>query len=202
VRQDDANDIILHEHRRDLRGLRVFTAWLEHNDIRVGNTLDVYVEENGRRFLRHYLIDFGSTLGSDTIFPNLPIVGHEHQVDMREAAKVLLTAGIYEPPWREPRQAKHRSVGIYSAEDFNPRRWKQNFPLVAFENMTEADAEWAAEIVASFSDEQIRAAVETGELSDPAAEEYLVKQIAARRDKIVAAYLQKPARTIAIAKEE
>lgn len=81
TRKDDPNDLIPHEHRRDLRGLRVFAAWLGHNDIRAGNTLDMYVSEGGRNFIRHYLIDFGSTLGSDSTFPNVPIVGYEYQVD-------------------------------------------------------------------------------------------------------------------------
>lgn len=193
VRHDDPNDIIPHEHRRDLRGLRVFGAWLEHNDVRAGNTLDLYVSENGRNFIRHYLIDFGSTLGSDTLFPNRPSVGHSHIVDWEDAGKVLLTAGIYQPKWTYGKKYRHESVGIYSAEDFNPRQWKQNFPLVAFENMTAADAAWAAEIVGSFSDEQIRAAVETGQLSDPEAAAYLASQIMARRDKIVQAYLHKGA---------
>ncbi|HYH00226.1 MAG TPA: hypothetical protein VD837_13915 [Terriglobales bacterium] len=191
VREDDPNDIIPHEHRRDVRGLRVFSAWLEHNDIRVGNTLDMYVEEHGRRFLRHYLIDFGSTLGSDTLFPNRPEVGHEHQFDMKQAGTTLLTLGLRQPAWTEPEPIRFASVGRYSAEDFDPRRWKSNFPLVAFENMTEADARWAAEIVGSFTDEQIRAAVETGEISEPAAEDYLVKQLIGRRDRIVDAYLDR-----------
>ncbi|HEV8523252.1 MAG TPA: hypothetical protein VGQ71_02035 [Terriglobales bacterium] len=189
VRRDDPNDIIPHEHRRDLRALRVFCAWLEHNDIRAANTLDRYVSENGRSFIRHYLIDFGSALGSETFFPNPPRVGHSHIVDWEDAGKVLLTAGIYQPSWTYGKKFRYPSVGLYSAEDFNPQQWKQNFPLVAFENMTQADAAWAAEIVGSFTDEQIRAAVETGQLSDRDAAEYLASQIIARRDKIVQAYL-------------
>ncbi len=194
VRRDDTNDIIPHQDRRDLRGLRIFAAWLEHNDIRVGNTLDMYVTEGGRSFLRHYLIDLGSTLGSDTVFPNVDIVGKEHQFDGHEAAKVLLTLGLYQQPWRrEKRKLRYPSVGYYESRNFDPRRWKQNFPLVAFENMTDADGYWAARIVGSFTDEQIEAAVETGELSDPEAARYLASQIKARRDRIVHAYARRTA---------
>ena len=189
VRKDDANDIIPHEHRRDLRGLRVFAAWLEHNDIRAGNTLDMYVEEDGRKFVRHYLIDLGSTLGSDTVFPNVEIVGYEHQLDWAEAGKSMFSLGLYQQPWylRE-REVKYTSVGAYTAQYFEPQRWKQNFPLPAFENMTDRDAYWAAKIVGSFSDEQIRAAVALGEISDPAAAEHLAQQIMARRDLIMRHY--------------
>jgi len=190
VREDDPNDIIPHEHRRDVRALRVFSAWLEHNDIRVGNTLDMYVSEDGRRFLRHYLIDFGSTLGSDTVFPNGPDVGHEHQFDLAQAGKTLLTLGLKQPKWHTQSDIRFQAVGRYTAEGFDPRKWKSNFPLVAFENMTEADARWAAELVDSFTDEQIRAAVETGELSDPAAADYLATQIMERRDRVVDTYLK------------
>jgi hypothetical protein len=192
LRPDDPNDIIPHEHRRDLRGLRVFSAWLEHNDMRTANTLDVYVTEGGRQFLRHYLIDFGSTLGAETVFPNPPGVGHEYQLDFSEAAKVLFTLGIYQQPWykREPKLL-YPSVGIYSADEFDPPRWKQEFPLVAFENMTDRDGYWAAKIVASFTHEQIKAAVETGELSDPKAADYLVEQIVRRRDKIARYYFSR-----------
>ncbi len=194
VRKDDPNDIIPHEHRRELRGLRVFCAWLEHNDIRAGNTLDMYVEEGGRQFLRHYLIDLGSTLGSDTAFPNAPIVGHEYQLDGGEAIKALFSLGIYEQPWlRRERKLLYPSVGFYSAEGFDPPRWKQNFPLLAFENMTERDGYWAAKIVGSFTDEQIAAAVETGELSDPAAARYLTEQLIQRRDKITRYYYRRRA---------
>ncbi|PSH02751.1 MAG: hypothetical protein CXZ00_15820 [Acidobacteria bacterium] len=190
VRKDDPNDIIPHEDRRDLRGLRVFASWIDHNDLRVGNTLDMYVAENGRKFLRHYLLDFGSTLGSETDQANESFVGHEHQMDLGEARKQLVTFGIKQPSWRShPEPVRYSSIGRWSANGFDPRTWKQNFPLTAFDNLTDSDARWAARIVNSFSDEQIAAAVFCGELSDPEAAKYLTRELTLRRNAIRDAFL-------------
>ena len=48
TRSDDPNDLVPHEHRRELRALRVFGAWTNLVDLKAGNTLDTLVEENGR----------------------------------------------------------------------------------------------------------------------------------------------------------
>ena len=67
TRSDDPNDVVPHEHRRELRALRVFAAWTQHVDSKSINSLDTLVTEGGRTVVRHYLIDFGSTLGSASI---------------------------------------------------------------------------------------------------------------------------------------
>jgi hypothetical protein len=51
------------------------------------------------------------------------------------------------------------------------------------------DAFWAARRVAAFTDDLIRAAVHTGEFSDPAAEKYLGDMLIKRRDTIARIYL-------------
>ena len=48
-------------------------------------------------------------------------------------------------------------VGYYQSKLFEPRRWKPNYPNLAFERMDEADAYWGAKIVTAFSDELIAA---------------------------------------------
>ena len=46
TRTDDPNDVIPHENRRALRGLRLFAAWTNHDDTRAHNTQDSWVEED------------------------------------------------------------------------------------------------------------------------------------------------------------
>ena len=48
TRPDDPNDIVPHEHRRELRAARVFGAWLNHDDSRGVNSLDMLVTERNR----------------------------------------------------------------------------------------------------------------------------------------------------------
>ena len=79
VREDDPNDHYRHEHRRELRGLRVVASWLNDTDRREGNTLDVYVEPG---YLRHYQIDFGASLGSSTDRTKHPKDDVERPVDL------------------------------------------------------------------------------------------------------------------------
>lgn len=181
LRRDDPNDWIPHEHRRDLRGLRVIAAWLNDNDAREGNTLDVYVNEDGRRFLRHYLLDFNSALGSEPTKADAICGGFEYTLDWHSVARSLFSLGLRQPHCTQRQPRSHPGIGALEAESFHPEKWKQNSPIVAFENMTTADAYWAAKIVMSFTDEQIRAAISTGEFDDSAAE-YLARVLMKRRD--------------------
>lgn len=182
LRRDDPNDWIPHEHRRDLRGLRVIVAWLNDNDVREGNTLDMYVSEGGRRFLRHYLLDFNSALGAEPTKPDAAYGGFEYTLDWTSVSASLFTLGLRQPRWTRLQVGSHPGIGAFDAENFHPEKWKQNSPIVAFENMTTADAYWAAKIVMSFSDEQIQAAISQGQF-DEGASEYLARVLITRRDK-------------------
>ena len=184
TRPDDPNDIFPHEHRRELRGLRVFSAWLNHDDSRSINSFDSLISENGRQYIRHYLFDFGSTLGSGTVFAQKPRAGNEYLWEPGPTFKSLFSLGLWVRPWIRVDYPDYPSIGNFEADFFQPEKWKPEYPNPAFDNMTDEDAFWAAKIVMSFTDEQLRAIVKTGQLSDARAEAYLAETIIKRRDKV------------------
>lgn len=183
-RTDDANDVIPHEHRRELRAYRVFCAWLHHNDSRQINAMDFYVEEEGRHFVKHYLIDFGATLGSRSYGINLRSEGFEYLVDYGAMFKSLASAGLYDRTWVGIAYPEIRGVGRFEAAHFEPGEWKPDYPNPAFERLTPQDGFWGAKIVMCFSDAHIRAAVEAAEFTDPRATETMVRTLAERRDRV------------------
>jgi hypothetical protein len=191
TRADDPNDITPHEHRRDLRGLFVFCAWLAHDDSRAVNTLDMIVEENGNRFIKHYLIDFGSTLGSASTKANSARSGNEHLFAWTPAMKEFLSLGLYVPEWTRVKFPNLPSVGRLHYVNFDPEAYKTEYPNPAFENRHPDDTFWAARQVMSFSNDQIAAIVKTGDYTNPAAEEWVIKCLIERRDRIGRAYFSK-----------
>ena len=189
TRPDDPNDIHPHERRRELRALKVFAAWLNHDDARSLNTIDSYVEDNGRRYIKHYLQDFGSTLGSGSTAAQSPRAGNEYYIEGGRIGKGLLTFGLWQRDWAQVSYPDYPSVGNIEADFFEPSRWKTEYPHPAFEQMDAADAFWAASIAARFSDQMIKSIVEVARLSDPDAAAYLADVIIRRRDKVVAHWL-------------
>jgi hypothetical protein len=185
TRPDDANDIYAHEKMRQLRGLRVFAAWLNHDDSRAINTFDTYVQQNGRGFVKHYLIDFGSTLGSGSTLKQEPRAGYEYLIERGDILKGIFTFGMWQRPWMRVKYPEYAAVGNLEADFFEPWRWKPEYPNPAFERMDEADAFWAASRLAFFTDEVLRGVVKTAMISDPAAEKYLIEALMARRDKCI-----------------
>lgn len=194
TRPDDPNDVIPHEHRRELRGYRVFCAWLNHDDSRSLNSLDSYVSEGGRSWVKHYLQDFSSILGSGsdwrrTIAPQNPRSGNEYIVDFEPILKTAFSLGIWERPWYGIEYRIFPQIGGIEAARFDPDRWRPEYPNAAFQHMRPEDAFWAARIVSMFSDEAIRAIVREGDFRAPEAEAHLAAMIIQRRDKVLARYL-------------
>ncbi len=184
-RKDDANDRVDHEHRRELRGLRVIGSWMNDADRRAANTLDMYVKaKDGRRYIKHYIIDMGSAFGSNNLMPHLPKYGNEYVWDPRTVFLSLVSLGLYHKAWEEPLPMKYSELGYFENETFRAGRWVPTYPNPAFERCTNRDGYWGAKIVMSFSDEDIAAMVATGRYANPEASRELTRLLAERRDMI------------------
>jgi hypothetical protein len=185
TRHDDPNDLYLHEHRRALRGLHVFASWVNHTDIKAGNTFDTLVEVNGIPVIKHYLIDFGASLGSDSDEPKNARFGHEYMITKEKSVLLkMVSLGLYSPDWERADYPDLKAVGRFGAETFKPDSWTSNYPNSAFINRLPDDTFWAAKQVMAFTEPEVRAMVETGQYSDPRAVDYIVKTLMQRREKI------------------
>lgn len=195
-RKEDPNDRIPHRYLREIRALRIFGSWVNYYDLKSGNTLDVLETVSGREVLKHYLIDFGSTIGSAAVDPKPPHFGHEHMFDFVEFYKSIFSLGFREKSWQKRWDENERKVsisglGYFDNRHFDPGRWKSQLPYHAFKDLTTSDAYWAAKTILSFRDEDIEALVETGQFSDSKVKEALIKLLIERRDIIGAYWLEK-----------
>ncbi len=185
-RKDDANDRIKHQHRRELRGLRFFAAWLNHFDTKQANSLDTWEPLDGGEtgFVKHYLIDFASTLGLGA-GGSSPLFGREFGFDLPWFLKRVFTLGLSEDPWRRftpPTWAP--GLGYWNAESFDPWTFRSQQPNSAFANCGTRDAYWAAKIISAFTDEHLAAIVSAAGYRDPEAAVFVARVLAERRDII------------------
>jgi hypothetical protein len=189
TRPDDPNDLVPHQHRRELRGLFVFGAWTNMTDFKAANTMDTLLREDGRMVVKHYLQDVGSTFGVANDIHQHDL-GWEHFIELGNAMKRIGTFGFALPRWATVKYtASGPSIGNFEGDRFEPRKWRTHTPNAATIEMRDDDAFWAARRIAAFNEEMIRAIVHTGEFSDPAAEQAIGDVMMKRRDKILRAYL-------------
>ena len=189
-RHDDPNDLIPHEDRRELRGFRVFASWINDWDIKEQQSLDMYVEEGGRKFLRHYLLDFGASLGADTD-PTEFFHGREYGLDKVTLAKKITSLGLYTAPDEKVAMIISPEIGNFTSTDFDPENWKQTYPAIVFDNLTHQDAFWATRVILSFSEDELRSIIEAGRYKDPKTVDYILRTLLERREKLARAWLSK-----------
>ncbi len=188
TRPDDPNDLVPHEHRRELRALRVFAAWTNLTDLKEANTIDTLLTENGKGVIKHYLQDVGSTFGMANREHEWDI-GYEYFYEAGPSWKRLFTLGFGLSPWQTVDYEEHESVGKFEGKVFDPRTWRPQTATLAYMELRDDDAFWAARRVAAFTDEMIRAVVNTGQFSNAADEKYLADVLIQRRDRIKSIYL-------------
>jgi hypothetical protein len=189
-RGDDANDSIRHEHRRALRGMRVLAAWVNHSDMKEDNTLDMYVERDGRRYLKHYFLDFGEALDGHGAEKDRREDGWENFIDWEMQAKAMFSFGLWKRPWEDVRVTPWPSIGSFTAKPFDPLAWREAYPYWPFLEADAADNYWGAKLVMRFDRPMIEAIVAEGKLTQPEAARYLVETLVARRDALGRAYFE------------
>ncbi|MGM0574415.1 MAG: hypothetical protein ACQEXJ_01600 [Myxococcota bacterium] len=193
TRDDDPNDVIPHEDRRELRAGYVVASWINHFDTREQNTLAMFVRpdgEDGPGFVRHHMIDFGDSLGSLWRFDGMSRRhGHANYLDVEYVLVDFFTLGLFHRPWdtdvarMDPRTGK--VFGYFGAERFDPARWEPGYPNPAFSRMTRRDAFWMARKMARLSDAHVEAIVARARFLNHTAERVLVEFLLKRRDAIL-----------------
>ncbi len=166
TRPDDPNDLVPHEHRRELRALRVFGAWTSLTDLKAANTLDSLVSDNGRTIVKHWLQDVGSTFWMNNDLHEWDL-GWEHFYHADTTLKRLFSFGFALSPWQTVHYVERPSIGKFDGDRFDPRTWRPQTPTTAYMELRADDAFWAVQRVGAFSDEMIRAIIHTGEFTIP-----------------------------------
>jgi hypothetical protein len=188
VRKDDPNDRFSHEDRRILRALKVFGAFTNQTNIRIDNSLDVYVGEAGKGYVKHYLLDFGEAFGGYGAETGEYWSGFSHTFSFGEFFENFYTLGLKSQEWENLRPTPWKSVNGFEAEYFDPANWKEAYPFEPVRRARPDDNYWAAKIVASFTREHIAALVEEANYPEPGAGEYIIQTLIERRQKIIDYY--------------
>lgn len=186
TRSDDPNDLVPHDQRRDLRGLAVLCAWLNHTDAKADNSMDTVVGKGADARIRHNLLDFGAAFGSDSDIAKDPRHGQEFFLPTSKAQlNKVYTLGLLPNDWERVHYPHDLpAAGNITQVAFHPASWKPNYPNQAFLRMTPEDAYWGAKLVMAFSDEDIQAIVEEGKFTDPRVTKYVTTVLEKRRDTV------------------
>lgn len=199
TRDEDPNDVIPHEDRRELRGARVIAAWLNHFDSREQNTMTTWMaldekkKDSSPGYLLHWYIDLGDCFGSRWEWdPMTRRLGNSYYMDFADVGIDLIGLGIPQRPWDRAKVSPGGEMFFYfSADDFDPDAWKGGYPNPAFQRMEELDAAWATRILTRFTDAHIVAAMRAGDYTDKGSNAYLFDAIRRRLHAIRTRYFAK-----------
>ena len=190
---EDPNDVVPHEDRRELRGSRLLAAWIQHHDARSQNTLAMWSEDGGGRgHVEHYLIDWGDTLGGLTQWDSLSRrVGYAYYVDFEYMAADFFTFGAIERPWERAHFGPAGKIlGYFNDAEFDAGALARRIPEPGvLGDAGDATARgWPGSSPASTTPPSPRWCVR-GRLSSPIVRSELERILRGRRDKILSRYL-------------
>ncbi|MEO6418379.1 MAG: hypothetical protein ABIP39_03185 [Polyangiaceae bacterium] len=199
VRKDDPADVIPHEHRRDLRGAKLFAAWTSHFDSREQNTMTTWMAANEKDpdsspgYLRHWYIDLGDCFGSEWDWEGMSKrLSYSYYFDIPYILEDFLSLGIPERHWDHAKRSEDGAIfGFFESADFDPETWRGGYPNPTFANMTEHDAAWATRLIARFTPEDVLAAVKVGDYTDPRHTPFILHHLLVRQRRILERYFSK-----------
>jgi len=197
TRKDDPNDVIPHEDRRELRGSRLLAAWLDHFDAREQNTADSWFAAQGSGseaspgHVLHYYLDTSDCLGSEWDWNEISRrLGYSYILDWGDIGADFVTLGIPTRPWDRVEHVPGQKIfGYFDVKNFEPDKWKNEYPNPAFSRMTERDGAWMARILAHFTPQRVEALARMAGFSEPDSTAYLASVLEGRLERILARYL-------------
>ena len=168
----------------------MFAAWLNHDDSRGINSLDMLEQANGKSYVKHYMFDFGSIMGSGTIFAQRHRPGNEYILEWKPGWLTLATLGLYVRPWMLIDYPDvPPSVGRFEGDAFDPEKWKPEYPNTGVRQHAARRCVLGGEDRVEVQRRAVRAIVEKARYSDPGATEYISATLIKRRDKVLATWL-------------
>jgi hypothetical protein len=196
TRPDDPSDVVPHEDRRELRGKRLLDAWIDRVDDRKGNTLDMWMADQGAPdsspgHVVHTSLDTSEAFGTDYSFEETTRrLGYSYIFDWGDIGTDFATLGARTEVWETAAMVPGReSFWYFNVKDFDPEKWKSEYPLGAFSRMTERDAAWMARILARFTPDMVAELARMSDFSKPGENEYLEEVLEGRLQKILERYL-------------
>ncbi|HEY8090240.1 MAG TPA: hypothetical protein VIF09_20405 [Polyangiaceae bacterium] len=197
TRDDDPNDVVAHEDRRELRGGRILAAWLDHFDAREQNSMDTWIADgkgapdSSPGHVVHYYLDTSDCLGSEWAWDEISRrLGYSYIVDWGYIAADFVTLGIPTRSWdRVRKQPGQETFAYFDVQNFEPEKWRNEYPNPAFSRMTERDAAWMARILSRFTPADVESLAKMGQFSDPGRTAYLARVLEGRLERILDRYL-------------
>jgi hypothetical protein len=175
--------------RREIRALQLLGGWINNVDQTEQNT-GMTVNDDG--VIRHYVLDFGSSLGSFTFRPQMARLGWTRLFDAyQQFTQPLYNHGLRKVPWQAPYRVQSASVGYFTA-DYDPDRWQPFYMNLGFTDVTPEDRVWGAKRLARLTPEQIEAVVGLAGYTHASDREYVTKILLQRRQIILDRYLAPP----------
>jgi hypothetical protein len=194
VVDDDPNDVVPHEDRRELRGGYVLASWVNHFDSREQNTLAMFIEsEPPNGFVRHYYIDFGESFGSMWGIEGISRrLGHSAYLDVGHVVQDFLTFGLISRPWNNARLGPTgETLGYYDVVRFKPDAWRPGYPNPAFSRATERDNAWMARIIARITPAVVNGAIDQARIVDPVVDREMRRIVLGRRQRLLTRWFER-----------